>query len=108
MSDTVAAGAVHAVHAHHEELGFWRTYVFSTDHKMIGRQFLFLGLTMLVVGGLLAMMVRWQLGWPDQPIVSPLNLVIPHSPQGTIGAELYNASFTMHATIMIFFAVMPI
>ena len=34
--------------AAHEEAGFWRTYVFSTDHKMIGRQFLFLGLFMLV------------------------------------------------------------
>ena len=43
MSDTVAADAAHAAHAHHEELGFLRTYVFSTDHKMIGRQFLFLG-----------------------------------------------------------------
>ncbi len=94
-------------HGHHPQ-GFLRTYVFSTDHKMIGRQFLFLGLTMLVIGGLLAMMVRWQLGWPDKPIVSPLNLLIPHGAQGTIGAELYNASFTMHATIMIFFAVMPI
>ena len=54
MSDTVAADAAHAVHAHHEELGFLRTYVFSTDHKMIGRQFLFLGLLMLLIGGTLA------------------------------------------------------
>ena len=37
MSDTAAAGAAHATHGHHEELGFLRTYVFSTDHKMIGR-----------------------------------------------------------------------
>ena len=50
MSDTVAADAAHAVHAHHEELGFLRTYVLSTDHKMIGRQFLFLGLLMLLIG----------------------------------------------------------
>lgn len=51
MSDTAAAGAAHAAHIHHEELGFWRTYVFSTDHKMIGRQFLFMGLLMLIMIG---------------------------------------------------------
>ncbi len=64
MSDP-AATAAPAVHAHHDELGFWRTYVFSTDHKMIGRQFLFLGLFMLVIGGLLAMTMRWELAWPE-------------------------------------------
>jgi len=33
MSDSAAADVAHAVPGHHEELGFWRTYVFSTDHK---------------------------------------------------------------------------
>ena len=65
MSDTVAA---HAAHGQHEELSFLRTYVFSTDHKMIGRQFLFLGLFMLLVGGLLAMMIRWELAWPETAV----------------------------------------
>jgi cytochrome c oxidase subunit 1 len=68
MSQTVAAGAAHVAHAHHEELGFWRTYIFSTDHKMIGRQFLFMGLLMLIIGGLLAMMMRWQLAWPETAV----------------------------------------
>ena len=68
MSDTAAAGAAQAAHGHHEELGFLRTYVFSTDHKMIGRQFLFLGLFMLLIGGLLAMMMRWQLAWPETAV----------------------------------------
>ena len=36
MSETAAA---HASHEHHQELGFIRTYIFSLDHKMIGRQF---------------------------------------------------------------------
>jgi len=54
MSDTVAAEAALAAHAHHGELGFLRTYMFSTDHKMIGRQFLFLGLFMLLLAG------RWR------------------------------------------------
>ncbi len=65
MSDTVAA---HAPGGHHQELGFFRTYIFSLDHKMIGRQFLFMGLFMIVVGGLLAMLVRWQLAWPETAV----------------------------------------
>ena len=33
---SVATPTPHAGHdAHHEVLGFWRQYVFSTDHKVI-------------------------------------------------------------------------
>ena len=60
MSDTVAV-AEHAAQGHHEELSFVRKYIFSLDHKMIGRQFLFMGLFMIIIGGLLAMLVRWEL-----------------------------------------------
>jgi cytochrome c oxidase subunit I len=63
MSQAVGHAPAHAAHAH-EEPGFIRTYVFSTDHKMIGKQFLGMGLTMLVVGGILALLVRWELAWP--------------------------------------------
>ena len=43
------AAAVSHGHAHHEEAGFISTYLFSTDHKMIGRQFLIMGLMFLFV-----------------------------------------------------------
>ena len=116
MSD---AGAVEAQEAHaheaHHELGFIRTYIFSTDHKMIGRQFLFSSVLMLVVGGLLAMMMRWELAWPETPvpftswISEPFMYAEPE--HGLYGAYMdpafYNSLFTMHATIMIFFVVMP-
>src|SRR6266566_1005094 len=108
MSDTVAAGAVHAAHAHHEEIGFWRTYVFSTDHKMIGRQFLFLGLFMMIIGGLLAMMVRWELAWPESVVPFTKWIPEPYMYDGQMNPAFYNALFTMHATIMVFFVVMPI
>ncbi|MFQ5903994.1 MAG: cbb3-type cytochrome c oxidase subunit I, partial [Candidatus Binatia bacterium] len=107
MSDSVAAAA-HAVPAHHAEMGFWRTYVFSTDHKMIGRQFFFLGLFMLVLGGLMAMMMRWQLAWPETAVPGLGWLPEPHFYEGIIPPQTYNMLFTMHATIMIFFVVMPI
>ena len=54
-------------HAEHEQ-SFLRKYIFSSDHKIIAIQFLFLTLFFLAVGGLLAMMMRYQIAWPDQPI----------------------------------------
>ena len=116
MSD---AGAVEAQEAHaheaHHELGFIRTYIFSTDHKMIGRQFLFSSVLMLVIGGLMAMMMRWELAWPETPVPFTSWISEPYmyaEPEhGLYGAYMdpafYNSLFTMHATIMIFFVVMP-
>jgi cytochrome c oxidase subunit 1 len=75
---------------------------------MIGRQFFFLGLFMLVIGGLLAMLMRWQLGWPERPVPGLAWVPEPFMIEGIIPPETYNSLFTMHATIMIFFAVMPI
>ena len=108
MSDTLAADLAHALPGQHEEAGFWRTYVFSLDHKMIGRQFLFLGLFMLMIGGMLAMMVRWELAWPETAVPGFSWIPEPYMYGGIIPPQTYNALFTMHATIMIFFVVMPI
>jgi cytochrome c oxidase subunit 1 len=108
MAESVVATAGHVGHVHHEELGFVRTYIFSTDHKMIGRQFLFLGLFMLIIGGLLAMMMRWQLAWPETAVPGLGWVPEPYLFEGIIPPNTYNSLFTMHATIMIFFAVMPI
>src|SRR5947199_8880244 len=68
MSATSATAHAHVEPAGHHELGFIRTYMFSTDHKMIARQFLFLGLSMMIIGGLLALVVRWELAWPETPV----------------------------------------
>ena len=108
MSEAAGVHATHVEHAHHEELGFWRTYVFSTDHKTIGKQFLFLGLFMMVLGGLLALMLRWQLAWPETAVPGFGWVPEPYMYEGIIPPEFYNMLFTMHATIMIFFVVMPI
>jgi len=137
MSEATATQK-HEAHAHHES--FIRKYIFSTDHKMIGKQFLLLGLIMLLLGGGLALLIRWQLAYPEKPL--PLlgaskqfvetgdpdttsswdmtwmewlskdqeeqNWLALNVPQGVITPAFYNAVFTMHATIMIFFVVMPI
>jgi cytochrome c oxidase subunit 1 len=109
MSQSAAVGAaVHATHAEHREESFIRHYVFSTDHKMIGRQFLFMGLFMMIIGGLLALMVRWELAWPESQVPLTGWIPEPFMYDGHMDPAFYNALFTMHATIMIFFVVMPI
>ena len=45
---------------------FVNTYVFSRDHKIIGLQFLFSTLLWFLIGGLLALGIRFQLAWPWQ------------------------------------------
>jgi len=107
MSSTPAA-AVHAGHAEHHELGFIRTYIFSTDHKMIARQFLFVALFMMSIGGLMAMLMRWELAWPESAVPFFHWVPEPYMYDGAIPPNTYNSMFTMHATIMIFFVVMPI
>jgi cytochrome c oxidase subunit 1 len=95
-------------HSHHAEPSFIRKYIFSTDHKVIGIQFLFTCLFFLAVGGLLAMMVRWQLGFPGKPMPGGGAMPDTMAPGGIILPEFYNALVTMHATFMVFFAIMPL
>ncbi len=63
---TPARHGTHAGHGH--EASFLRTYVFSTDHKMIGKQFLFTSFIFLFIAGALALSLRWQLAYPGTPI----------------------------------------
>jgi cytochrome c oxidase subunit 1 len=96
-----------AVHTHaHPELSFLRKYIFSEDHKVIGIQFLISGMIFLFIGGALALMVRLQIGWPvgTLPIISRW---FPASWGARMSPEFYTMLFSMHATIMIFFVIIP-
>ena len=86
---------------------FVSTYVFSKDHKMIGLQFLFTTLLWFIVGGLLALGIRWQLAypWSDMPVIGGR---LFSAEGGQISPEFYTTLFTMHATVMIFFVIIPI
>jgi cytochrome c oxidase subunit 1 len=101
-----SAATAHATHE--EKLSFWRKYIFSVDHKVIGKQYLFLGLFMALVGGLLAYLMRWELAWPESPVPGAGWLPEPTMFQGIVPPEFYNAIVTMHGTIMVFFVAMPI
>jgi len=99
-------GTVHVTHDHHE-LGFLRKYIFSVDHKVIGLQFLFTGLVMLLLGGLMAMAIRWQLAypWTEMPLLG--RILFPET-GGVTTPEGYTMLFTMHGTLMIFFVIIPL
>jgi cytochrome c oxidase subunit 1 len=60
------------------------------------------------VGGLLAMAMRWQLGFPGKPM--PGGGILPETmaPGGVLLPEFYNSLVTMHGTFMVFFAIMPL
>jgi cytochrome c oxidase subunit 1 len=97
-----------AVHAHVDDRPFIRKYIFSTDHKIIGIQFLLMSLIFLLIGGTLAMVMRWQLGYPGRAM--PGGGILPETmaPDGVVNPEFYTALVTMHGTFMVFFAIMPL
>jgi cytochrome c oxidase subunit 1 len=72
----------------------WRP-IFSTDHKVIGRQYFFLSLTAVLVGAWLSLLMRIHLVWP--------HAAIPFL--GEIKPENYLAQLTMHGTLMVFFVL---
>ena len=106
----VAAPKPHGAHeAHHEELGFWRKYVFSVDHKVIGIQYGITGLLFLLFGFSLMMLMRWQLAYPGAalPLLGRL-LGEARMPGGTMLPDFYNELGAMHGTIMVFLGVVPL
>src|SRR5581483_5654854 len=97
---------------HHEELSFWRKYVFSTDHKVIGIQYALTALVFLAFGFSLMMAMRWQIAYPGKPL--PLvghlleKVVGDAAAGGVMTAQLYNAFGAMHGTIMVFLGIVPL
>jgi cytochrome c oxidase subunit 1 len=99
----------HAIESTHpSELSFLRRYIFSTDHKTIGKQYLMLGLFMALLGGVMAYLMRWQIAWPETPVPGAGWIPEPTAFGGIIPPEFYNALVTMHGTLMVFFVAMPI
>lgn len=82
----------------HHELSFSEKFLFPTDHKYIGLQYLWSGLFMAAVGGFMAYVFRMQLAFPGESV--PL--------WGVVTPQNYNALITNHGTIMIFWVAMPL
>src|SRR6476660_1435603 len=99
-------------HDHHE-LPFWRKYIISTDHKVIGIQYGITGIIFLFFGFSLMMLMRWQLAYPGQalPVIGNAlgHIFGPGSmPDGKMTPEFYNSLGAMHGTIMIFLGIVPL
>jgi cytochrome c oxidase subunit 1 len=106
MSDAHAAEA-HGHDAHgHGRHGFWTTYVFSTNHKMIGKQFLITSFVFLLIAGSLALSLRWQMANPEKPV--PLVGKMLFGGEGTVKPEQFITLTSIHGLLMIFFVVIPI
>ena len=93
----------HGVH-HHKET-FITKYVFSQDHKMIAKQFLITGMIWAILGGLMSVLFRLQLGYPDQSFPILEDILGKWAKGGKITAEAYYALVTMHGTVLVFFVL---
>jgi len=92
-------------HVHHKE-SFITKYIFSQDHKMIGKQFLITAIFMAIVGVFLSVLFRIQLGWPGESN-SFLNMFLGDTwaPEGIMHRGMYLGLVTIHGTIMVFFVL---
>ncbi len=70
----------------------WTSWITTTDHKRIGIMYMVTTFVFFLLGGVEALMIRLQLGAPNNTLVTPI---------------VYNQLFTMHGTTMIFLFVVP-
>lgn len=92
-----------------DRLPFWRRYIFSVDHKVIGIQYAVTGLCFLLFGFGLMMLLRWQLAYPGKPLPFFSQFFNAKAMVGGIMLpEFYNQLGAMHGTIMIFLGVVPL
>jgi cytochrome c oxidase subunit 1 len=95
-----------AAHAHHDhEQSFWSKYVFSTDHKMISKQFLITAIFMAVLAMMMSIFFRLQLAWPGKSFPILEYFLGKWAPGGVMTPDMYLALVTIHGTIMVFFVL---
>ena len=82
-----------------------RTHVFSTDHKVIGKQYISLAFFSVALGIVLSLIMRFHLIRPDAKIAW-FALLWPNGATGGIMTpELYLSLMTIHGTLMVFFVL---
>ena len=99
-----AAGHHGHDHEHHEQHFVWK-YIFSQDHKIIGRQFLVTGIIWAIIGALMSVFFRLQLGFPDSTFPIMEKFLGHWAAGGKLSPEFYYALVTMHGTILVFFVL---
>src|SRR6195256_2366839 len=92
-------------HVHHHKETFITKYVFSQDHKTIAKQFLITGMIWAMLGGLMSVLFRLQLGYPNETFPWLEDILGKWAKGGHIAAENYYALVTMHGTVLVFFVL---
>src|SRR5258708_15387026 len=92
-------------HQHTAPTGFIRKYVFSLDHKVIGKQYYGLALVAVFVGMVLSWLLRIHLAYPTWHIPFLSKLSATGAPGGVMTPEYYLSLLTMHGTLMVFFVL---
>ncbi|MTB53259.1 cbb3-type cytochrome c oxidase subunit I [Lewinella sp. W8] len=101
-------------HEHHHgdkyQSNFIFHYIFSQDHKMIAKQFLITGMMWALIGAMMSLVFRMQLGFPEESIawMKPFLgkwIAINSEGVGSLTQDFYYALVTMHGTILVFFVL---
>jgi cytochrome c oxidase subunit 1 len=96
---------------HPEPTDFFHKYIWSYDHKVIAKQYLWTAFLFLILGGVLAMLLRWQIAYPNQPVPvigQLLKGAFFFGPDGSISSNGYLQLGTMHGLVMVFFVIIPL
>ena len=94
----------HLMEHHHKE-NFFTKYIFTMDHKMIGKQFLITGMIMGIIGVMMSMLFRLELAYPEQSFPILEFFLGKWAPDGVMDPNIYLALVTIHGTIMVFFVL---
>jgi len=78
--------------SHHDHPTGIKRWLFTTNHKDIGTLYLWFSFAMLLIGGLMALVIRTELFTPGMQVVEP---------------NFFNQMTTLHGLIMVFGAIMP-
>ncbi|MEG9327122.1 cbb3-type cytochrome c oxidase subunit I [Salinimicrobium catena] len=95
----------HAHDDHHHEGTFITKYIFSMDHKVIAKQYLFTALIMGTIGIAMSVFFRMQIAWPAESFKIFEIFLGKWAPDGVMSPEIYLALVTIHGTIMVFFVL---
>ncbi len=70
----------------------WKSWLMTLDHKRIGILYMIMVMFSFFLGGVFALLIRWELLSPDKILMGP---------------EMYNQAFSLHGIIMIFLFIIP-
>lgn len=111
MSNDATLVHAHDAHGHHDghhehhKQHFITKYIFSQDHKMIGKQYLVTGIIWAIIGALFSVFFRLQIGFPESSFPIMEQFLGEWAKGGKLSPEFYYALVTMHGTILVFFVL---